>query len=90
MNALRSLWSSLPAPFRTVINVALGAALAAAVGYGVQVVSGDHFDVNVLLAAVATAVGTAVVRALNPIDTAATGGYGLGAGAAPSTDGLAP
>ena len=75
MDALRSLWEKIPAPLRTIVNVALGAALAAAVGYLTQVVSGDTFDVNVFLAAVATAVGTAIVRAINPADT----GYGVGA-----------
>jgi hypothetical protein len=84
MTTLAALWEKIPTPLRTIINVALGAALAAAVGYLTQVVSGDKFDVNVFLAVVATAVGTAVVRALNPADT----GYGLGS--APSTDGLAP
>lgn len=71
---LPALWEKIPAPLRTLINVALGAALAGGVGYLVQVVSGDKFDVNLFIAAIATAVGTAVVRAINPADA----GYGVG------------
>ena len=81
---LRALWGNIPAPLRSIINVALGAALAAVVGYLTTVVSGGAFDPSLLLAAVATAVGTAIVRALNPLDP----GYGVGA--PPSTDGLTP
>jgi len=73
---MQQLWDSIPGPIRSIINVCLGAALAAAVAYLTQVVSGDSFDVNALVAAVATAIGTALVRALNPLDS----GYGVGAG----------
>ena len=72
---MQQLWDSIPGPIRSIINVCLGAALAAAVAYLTQVVSGDSFDVNALVATVATAIGTALVRALNPLDS----GYGVGA-----------
>ena len=74
MDALRKAWDSIPVAFRTVINVALGAAFAAAVTYLTGVVSGGTFDLNGLVQVVLTAVGTAVVRALNPADAV----YGLG------------
>jgi len=74
MDALRQVWDSIPVYVRTLINVALGAALAAAVTYLTGVVAGEQFDLNVAVQVVLTAVGTAVVRALNPVDTA----YGAG------------
>lgn len=74
MDTLRAFWDSIPAYLRTLINVALGAALAAAVTYLTGVVAGESFDLNAFVGLILTAVGTAVVRALNPIDTA----YGLG------------
>lgn len=77
-------WEKIPAPVRTIINVAIGAALAALVTYLTSVVSGGSFDPGVLLSLVLTAIGTAVVRAVNPADTA----YGVGAG--PDTTGLVP
>lgn len=73
---MQNLWDSIPAPVRSIINVCLGAALAAAVAYLANVVSGEHFDPSLLLAAVGTAVATALVRALNPLDS----GYGVGGG----------
>ena len=76
MDSLRTFWDSIPTYVRTLINVALGAALAAGVTYLTGVVSGDPFDLNLFVGAVLTAVGTAVVRALNPVDVA----YGLGSG----------
>jgi hypothetical protein len=76
MDTLRAYWNALPAYVRTVINVALGAALAAAVTYLGGVVNGEPFDLNLFVAAVLTGIGTAVVRALSPIDTA----YGIGSG----------
>lgn len=74
MDALRNAWDSIPLPLRSILNVCLGAALAATVGYLTRVVAGDSFDPSLLLSVVATAVGTALVRALNPLDTA----YGAG------------
>ena len=71
---LQSLWEQIPLPVRSIINVCMGAALAAAVGCLTRVVSGDSFDPSLLLSAVATAIGTALVRALNPLDSA----YGAG------------
>lgn len=74
MDTLRSLWEKIPAPARSIINVCAGAALAALVTYLTGVVAGDSFDVSVAWQAVLTAVGTALVRALNPLD----GAYGAG------------
>lgn len=74
MDALRRFWDSIPAALRTIINVALGAAFAAAVSYLTGVVSGGAFDLNALVEVVLTAIGTAVVRALNPADAI----YGFG------------
>lgn len=71
---MQAFWDSIPLPLRSIINVCLGAALAAAVGYLTKVVSGDSFDPSLLLSVVATAVGTALARALNPLD----GAYGAG------------
>ena len=84
MSSFTAFWESLPAVVRTVVNVAAGAAVAAAVTYVVSVASGGAFSAPALLTVVLTAVGTAVVRALNPADAA----YGVGA--APSTAGLTP
>lgn len=75
MDTLRALWDGIPVYVRTLINVALGAAFAAGVTYLMSVVNGSAFDLNLFVSAVLTAVGTAVVRALNPADTA----YGVGA-----------
>lgn len=75
---MQAFWDSIPTPIRSIINVCLGAALAAAVAYLTKVVSGDQFDPSLLLSTVATAVGTVLVRALNPLDSA----YGAGAGGA--------
>ena len=72
---MQQFWDAIPAPLRSIINVCLGAALAAAVGYLTKVVAGDSFDPSLLVSVVATAVGTALVRWLNPLDSA----YGVGA-----------
>lgn len=90
VDRFKSLWVALSAPARTIVNVIAGSALAGAVGYLITVAQGEPFDPKVFLLGIASAVGTAIVRALNPLDTAATGGYGLGASSAPSTDGLTP
>lgn len=83
MDTLRKLWGNIPAPARSIINVCAGAALAALVTYLTGVVAGDSFDISVAWQAVLTAVGTALVRALNPLDT----GYGVKAVApAPTGD----
>lgn len=70
-------WNKIPAPLRTVLNVVLGAGVAAFVTYLTGVVSGGTFDVSLAVQAVLTAVGTALVKALNPVDTG-TPGYGVG------------
>lgn len=79
MTQLQALWAQIPAPVRTIINVVLGAAFAALVTYLTGVVSGGTFDVSAAWQAVLTAAMTALVRSLNPLDGAATGGYGLDA-----------
>ena len=84
MSSFTAFWASLPAVVRTVVNVAAGAGVAAAVSYVVGLASGGAFSAPALLSVVLTAVGTAAVRALNPADAA----YGVNA--APSTDGLTP
>ena len=74
MSGFAAIWANVPGPIRTIINVALGAALAAGVTYLVSVASGGTFDANALLMVILTAAGTAAVRAINPADTA----YGVG------------
>lgn len=78
---MQQFWDSLPPVVRTIINVAAGAGLAALVTYLTGVVSGGSFDVNAAVQVVLTAVGTAIVRALNPADAA----YGLGSSAPADT-----
>ena len=80
MSAFKKFWDTLPAPLRTIINVAAGAALAAAVTYLVGVISGGSFDPSVFLTVILTAVGTAVVRSVNPADTS----YGVGSTSKPT------
>ncbi len=70
----QSFWAGLPAPVRTIINVAAGAALATVVTYLVSIASGGKFDAGILATLVMTAVGTAVVKSINPADPA----YGIG------------
>jgi hypothetical protein len=71
---MSQLWESIPAPIRTIINVVMGAAFAAAVTYVLGNISGGSIDPNALGKVVLVAAGTALVRALNPADTA----YGIG------------
>lgn len=75
---LRALWRALPAPWRTIINVVVGAAIVSVVGGLYAVSQGQPFDWRVLLLGVFNAVATALWRALNPVDSTDTGGYGLG------------
>ncbi len=77
MDTLRAFWDSLPAPLRSVINVCAGAALASFVAYLGRIVAGESFDLNAAVQVVLVAVSTALVRALNPLDSA----YGVGSGA---------
>ena len=71
---MSAIWDAIPGPIKTIINVALGAAVAAAVSYLVGIASGGTFDANALIMVILTATGTAAVRAINPADTA----YGVG------------
>jgi len=73
---MMNFWEQIPAPVRTVLNVVMGAAVAA----GVQFVAaslGHSLDVNGLFQVIAVAAATALVRALNPADTA----YGVNSAA---------
>jgi hypothetical protein len=71
---MTQVWESIPPAIRTIINVVVGAAFAAAVTYVVGNISGGSIDLNALGQAVLIAAGTALVRAINPVDTA----YGVG------------
>ena len=71
---MTQIWDSIPPAIRTIINVVVGAAFAAAVSYVVGNLSGGSIDLNALGQAVLVAAGTALVRAINPADTA----YGVG------------
>lgn len=70
MDRLRDLWNAIPVPVRTMLNVAVAALLTWFVTDGIA-----GLDLSPALLAVLTAVGTALVRALNPVD----GVYGIGA-----------
>lgn len=71
---MSQVWESIPAPVRTILNVVVGAAFAAAVSYVIGHLSGGSLDLNALGQAVLIAAGTALVRAINPADTV----YGVG------------
>ena len=71
---MTQIWESIPPAIRTIINVVVGAAFAASVSYLVGNLSGGSIDLNALGQAVLIAAGTALVRAINPADTA----YGVG------------
>lgn len=74
MDSLRKLWDSIPGPLRTLINIGLGAALTAATQYLFTLARPGDFNLNTAVDVVWLAVSTAIVRALNPADTA----YGVG------------
>lgn len=74
MTAWNNFWNALPPVVRTLVHVALGAALAYGVAQGTAYLAGDTFDPNIFVAGLLTAVGTAVVKALNPADPS----YGVG------------
>jgi len=78
MDTLRKFWNAIPAPLRTVINVVLGAVVAALANYVTVTVSDGSFDINTAWQIVLAAFSTALVRALNPLDTG-TPAYGAGA-----------
>jgi len=80
---VQDLWESIPAPIRTIINVVAGAGLAAGIGYVVDSLTGGALDVNVLVKVIAAACGAALVRALNPADSA----YGVGSSVPPMPEG---
>ena len=66
---LVNFWESIPGPIRSIVNVFVGLLLTAAVAY----VSTGSFDFR---DAILVPFVTAIVRALNPADTA----YGVNAG----------
>ena len=70
---MSDLWLKIPAPLRTIVNVALGALLAWAATDGLNLLGSS--DLDPVWKGLLVAVATAVVRSLNPADT----GYGLGA-----------
>jgi len=76
---MSSFWVSIPAPIRTVINVVAGAAVAAGVSYIANHITGGAIDLTALGQAVLIAASTALVRAINPADTA----YGVGSDVTP-------
>lgn len=80
-----AFWIALPAQARTVINVCAGAAVAALVTFGVDAVT--SLDLPAWLKVLLMAVATAFVRAINPADGAATGGYGLTSSSTPPESG---
>lgn len=80
-SAWNKFWNALPPVVRTIVHVALGAALAYAVAQGAAVLSGDTFDPNIFVAGLMTAIGTAVAKFLNPADPA----YGVGASGSSSS-----
>jgi hypothetical protein len=84
---MTDFWNSLPPQVRTIINVALGALLTWAATDGLTALAA--VDVPPLVKALLVGVATAVVRALNPLDTG-TPAYGLGAGGDQGDDGDYP
>lgn len=68
---LVTFWESIPAPIRSIVNVFVGLLLTAAVSY----LTTGTFDFRT---AILVPFVTAIVRALNPADTA----YGINSGAA--------
>lgn len=79
LDSLRAAWNSIPAPLRTVINVAVAASLAVIAGAVVTAhgVTGVDWSATFKSALDALGLGfaTAILRAINPLDTA----YGIGA-----------
>jgi hypothetical protein len=76
MDALARIWNGVPLWIRSVINVAVAGALTALVQYVIGLATPGDFNVNAAVDVVWVAVTTAVVRALNPLDTS----YGVGKG----------
>lgn len=74
-SSLVAFWESIPAAIRTILNVTVGAAVAAAISYLVSHLSGGSIDLGALAQAALVAAATALVRALNPADTT----YGINA-----------
>jgi hypothetical protein len=66
-------WERIPKALRTIINVCVGAGIAAVVK---QVVTGGDTDLNTLVNIFLVAAGTVLWRAINPADAS----YGLGGG----------
>ena len=73
MDALARLWNKIPAPVRTVVNIALGAAFTALAQYVVNLATPGDFNPNTAVDVLWVGVTTAIVRYLNPVDAA----YGI-------------
>ena len=72
---MQEFWTSIPAPVRTIINVAVAALITWAATDGLNSLA--SVDLNPVAKGLLLAVATAVVRALNPADSA----YGIDAAA---------
>ena len=75
---MNEFWNSLPPQIRTVINVALGALITWAATDGLAALA--DVDVAPVLKGLLIGVATAVVRSLNPADSA----YGVGSNTPPA------
>lgn len=69
----QEFWESIPGPIKTIINVTVGAGIAAGAVY-LKSLNGGPVDISLLWAAVVTGATTAFWRAINPFD--ATYGWG--------------
>jgi hypothetical protein len=78
------VWEAVPAPLRTILNVAVAAAIT--VGGGALVNYVTSLNLPPWLAAIAVPFVTALVRALNPGDGVLTSGYGFGASSSEGVD----
>lgn len=76
---MQAFWDSIPAPIRTIINVAFAALLTWAATDGLDQLAA--IDLPTWAKGLLVAVATAVVRALNPLDSG-TPGYGIGTSSA--------
>jgi hypothetical protein len=76
-------WERIPKTIRTIINVCVGAGIAAVVQ---QVVTGGDTDLNTLVNIFLVAAGTVLWRAINPADAS----YGFGGGKVVTGEIVAP
>lgn len=63
----QAFWESIPGPLKTIINVTIGAGVAAGAVY-LKSLNGGPVDISLLWAAVVTGATTAFWRAINPFD----------------------